>query len=87
MAKDPDIDYEIDSDEEWEEVRYCYLLTIIVQVFLTKIHPSRKSPVKASPIVRRMRMMEVQRNNKRLMMKMKVKMDFSFLMDIYPKMR
>lgn len=26
LVKDPEIDYEIDSDEEWEEVRKCVLL-------------------------------------------------------------
>lgn len=38
FVKDPDIDYEIDSDEEWEEVLYsCYSSGILIMMFATNI--------------------------------------------------
>lgn len=99
LQKDPELDYEVDSDEEWEEV-----------VLLNSVHAFgksnfttqkldkrslgnkllvvyRKKLVKAFQIVRKMKTKVWKKDVQRLMMKMIVKMTLWFLMDIYQKMR
>lgn len=98
LKKDPELDYEVDSDEEWEEV----VLLISVLAFgnyvlhqkLDKrslgnnmLFVYRKKLVKAFQIVRKMKRKVWKKDVQRLMMKMIVKMTLWYLMDISQKMR
>lgn len=62
FVKDSDIEYDIDSDEEWEEVCYhCYICGyILMMTFETKNLVHRKNLVKAcQTVIKMMTMMKI----------------------------
>ena len=85
FRKDPSLDYDVNSDEEWEEVLQILVFSLnicmIDAIWVFANSPfCRRILVKASQIVTKMK-----RNVQNLMMK--VMMGFLFLMDISQKMR
>ena len=87
LVKDPNLDYDVDSDEEWEEVAtFWYDLVVNYETYELTFSNSRKSQVKVSQILRRTRMKWLMKALEK-MTRMKVMMASSFLMGIFQKMR
>lgn len=54
FRKDPDLDYDVDSDEEWEEVCVNLVVVTFDRITLANISLLRRNRVKAYQIVIKM---------------------------------